>query len=135
MQSAIENGRLIRDRKNLSLKTPLKSVTLVDNDPQALKDFEEVQSYIIEELNVLDLKVDQNEDEYVDYKCDPDNKLIGGALKKKFDKNLKKEIASLSSAQLRDYLKNGSLMIGDIKIEQDWLKVERVFNKKYESSK
>lgn len=39
MQSAIENGRLIRDRKNLSLKTPLSSVTFVDNDQQALKDF------------------------------------------------------------------------------------------------
>jgi len=44
-------------------------------------------------------------------------------LKKKFDKDFKKKIASLSSAQLRDYLKDGSLMIGDIKIEQDWLKV------------
>ena len=134
MQSAIENGRLIRDRKNLSLKTPLSSVTFVDNDPQALKDFQEVSSYIIEELNVLDLKVESNEDEYVDYKCDPDNKLIGSVLKKKFDKDLKKKIASLSSAQLRDYLKDGHLMIGDIKIEQDWLKVQRVFNKKYETS-
>lgn len=135
MQSAIENGRLIRDRKNLSLKTPLSSVTLVDNDPQALKDFEEVSSYIIEELNVLDLKVEANEDEYVDYKCDPDNKLIGSVLKKQFDKDLKKKIASLTSAQLRDYLKDGHLMIGDIKIEQDWLKVQRVFNKKYDTSK
>jgi len=109
-------------------------VTFVDNDPQALKDFQEVSSYIIEELNVLDLKVESNEDEYVDYKCDPDNKLIGSVLKKKFDKDLKKKIASLSSAQLRDYLKDGHLMIGDIKIEQDWLKVQRVFNKKYETS-
>jgi isoleucyl-tRNA synthetase len=33
MQSAIENGRLIRDRKNISLKTPLSQVTLVDQDP------------------------------------------------------------------------------------------------------
>ena len=30
MQSAIENGRLIRDRKAISLKFPLASVTLVD---------------------------------------------------------------------------------------------------------
>lgn len=32
MRSAIENGRLIRDRKNISLKTPLSTVILVDQD-------------------------------------------------------------------------------------------------------
>lgn len=36
MQSAIENGRLIRDRKVISLKTPLSAVVLVDQDKQAL---------------------------------------------------------------------------------------------------
>jgi hypothetical protein len=30
MQSAIENGRLIRERKNINLKTPLREVVLVD---------------------------------------------------------------------------------------------------------
>ena len=77
MQSAIETGRLIRDRKNLSLKTPLYTVTLIDEDPSALQDFKEVQSYIMDELNCLELKTESNEDAYVVYKCEPDNKLIG----------------------------------------------------------
>jgi len=106
-------------------------VTLVDSDPQALKDFEEVKSYIIDELNVLEFKTESNEDEFINYKCEPDNREIGSVLKKAYDKKLKKEIASLSTAQLRDYLKNGSLMIGDIKIESGWLKVEKFFNDKY----
>jgi len=42
MQSAIELGRLIRDRKNISLKTPLNSVTVVDSDLCALDDYREV---------------------------------------------------------------------------------------------
>lgn len=67
MRSAIENGRLIRDRKNISLKTPLSTVILVDQDQEALKDFQEVKDYIIEELNCLELKVDNNEDSYVVY--------------------------------------------------------------------
>jgi isoleucyl-tRNA synthetase len=58
MQSAIEKGRLIRDRKNISLKTPLSSLTIIDADLTALKDFEEVQSYIMEELNCLKLKTE-----------------------------------------------------------------------------
>lgn len=39
MQSAIENGRLIRERKGIGLKTPLASITLVDADSDALADF------------------------------------------------------------------------------------------------
>lgn len=116
MQSAIENGRLIRDRNNISLKTPLASVTLIDMDPVALKDFAEVEYYIKEELNCLELITESNEDAYVTYKCEPDNREIGSVLKKSYDKKMKTAIANLSSAQLREYLKNGSLMLGDVKI-------------------
>jgi hypothetical protein len=52
-------------------------------------------------------------------------------LKKKYDKKLKTEILNLPSASLREYLKNGHLMLGDIKIENGWLKVEKIFNEKY----
>lgn len=105
MQSAIENGRLVRERKAIGLKTPLQSVTLVDADPEALKDFEEVSGYIKEELNCLELITVGDEDAYLTYKCQPDNKAIGGALKKAYDKKLKTAIEKLTSAQLRDYLK------------------------------
>ena len=98
MQSAIETGRLIRDRKNISLKTPLNSITLIDQDLVALGDFEAVKSYIMDELNCLELKTESNEDAFVVYKCEPDNKLIGQALKKAYNKKMKKEIASLTSA-------------------------------------
>ena len=134
MQSAIENGRLIRERKNISLKTPLASVTLIDQDPVALKDFAEVESYIKEELNCLELVTDSNEDKYMNYKCEPDNKEIGSVLKKAYDKKLKTAIANLSSAQLRDYLKDGHIMIGDVKIQQGWLKVEKLFNEEFSKS-
>ena len=56
---------------------------------------------------------------------------MGQVLKKAFDKKLKTEVANLSSAQLRDYIKNGSLMLGNVKIEDGWLKVEKIFNDKY----
>jgi len=112
MQSAIENGRLIRDRRNISLKTPLSAVVLVDSDPAALRDFQEVSSYIMEELNCLELKTESAEDEYLDYKCEPDNRAIGSVLKKAYDKKLKTAISKLSSAELREYLKNGTLMVG-----------------------
>jgi hypothetical protein len=83
---------------------------------------------------VLEFKTVSNEDEYINYKCEPDNKEIGSVLKKAYDKKMKAEIANLSSAQLRDYLKNGSLMLGNFKIELGWLKVEKIFKDKYAQS-
>lgn len=135
MQSAIETGRLIRDRVNMSLKTPLQSVTLIDADPVALADFQEVASYITDELNCLELITQANEDEFVNYKCEPDNREIGSVLKKAYDKELKAKIANLSSTELKAYLKDGFIMVGDIKIEPGWLKVEKVFNEKYTADK
>ena len=43
----------------------------------------------MDELNCLELNIEANEDEYIVYKCDPNNKLIGQALKKAYDKKLK----------------------------------------------
>jgi isoleucyl-tRNA synthetase len=134
MQSAIENGRIIRERKVIPVKTPLAKVVLVDADHEALKDLEEVKSYILEELNCLELVTDNDEDKYIDYKCDPDNREMGSVLKKKFDKKLKEQISNLSSDQLRSYLKDGHLMLGDIKIEHGWLKVDKIFNQSYQEN-
>ena len=39
MQSAILLGRIIRDRKNIGLKTPLYTVTIIDSDQAALEDY------------------------------------------------------------------------------------------------
>jgi isoleucyl-tRNA synthetase len=89
MISAIENGRLIRERKNISLKTPLSQITIVDGHPDAQADFKAVEYYILDELNIMELNVEANEDEYVTYRCEPDNKLIGQALKKDFNKDFK----------------------------------------------
>ena len=127
MISAIENGRLIRERKNISLKTPLSSVTIVDSDPVSCEDFRSVEYYILEELNCLELIVESNEEEFVTYKCEPDNRTMGQALKKAYDKNMKAKIASLPSQQLREYLLNGTTTVDGTLIQEGWLKVEKVF--------
>lgn len=47
---------------------------------------------------------------------------------------MKKDIEALTSAQLRDYLKNGFLMLKAVKIEKDWLKVAKEFKPEYANS-
>lgn len=46
MQSAIEIGRKIRDQKNISVKNPLRSVTLIEGDKEAADDFQLLKQYI-----------------------------------------------------------------------------------------
>jgi len=51
MQNAINQGRLIRDDSKISMKFPLRTVSLIDADQQALDDFKQVEEYILLELN------------------------------------------------------------------------------------
>lgn len=61
MQNAIEIGRKIRDNKNISLKTPLSKVIVVQADKQAQEDLKTLSSYIKDELNCLEFEIYDNE--------------------------------------------------------------------------
>lgn len=86
MQSAIETGRLIRDRVKIPMKSPLRKVRLVDADIKILDGFAKVEKFIKEELNCYEIELVQNEDDYLIYSCNPDHREIGSVLKKKFNK-------------------------------------------------
>ena len=135
MQSAIENGRLIRERKTISLKIPVREVVIVDKDEEALKDFLAVQDYIKEELNCVNIRTETNEAEFVEYKAEADNRAIGGALKKDFNKDFKKKLEAFTSEELKGFLEGKKLSINGFNIESDWLRVEKTFLDKYGKSK
>lgn len=135
MQNAIETGRLVRDRVNISMKYPLRSVTLVDADPSALDGFKLVEKYLKEELNCLELKLESNEDAYVVYKADPDHRAMGQAFGKKFDKNAKKAIGDLSSDAIRTYLKTGTLDLNGLPLVEGMLKISKDFQQSYTKHK
>lgn len=77
MQNAIETGRLIRDKVNISMKYPLRTVQLVEADKKILSSFSILEKYIKEELNCLELSLSEREDDFVTYKADPENRLMG----------------------------------------------------------
>ncbi len=93
MQSAIEIGRKIRDTKNISIKNPLRKVTLVEQDKQAQEDFELLSQYIKDELNCLQFEVNPNEEDFVLYQTTPDHKEMGSALKSAYSKSLKEKVS------------------------------------------
>ena len=97
MQSAIEVGRLIRSRAVISMKYPLAKVRLVDADQSVLAGFLKLQDYIKDELNCLELETDPNEDSYIQYTVEADNRVLGQAFKKAFNKDFKQRLANLTN--------------------------------------
>ena len=116
MQSVIENGRLIRDRINKPLKTPLREMVIVDASQEMLDDCLSLETYIKDELNVMELRTETQEDKFIKYNCEPDNKLIGGALKKAYNKDFKKKILELDSDSLKGYLEGNKLEVNGVEI-------------------
>jgi len=56
MQQVVLLGRKIREQRCVNLKTPVQSVTVLSSDPVILKDIAELESYICDELNSIEIK-------------------------------------------------------------------------------
>lgn len=92
MQSVIELGRVTRERNTLPLKYPLKEVVAIHRDPEALNDIKSLQSYIMEELNVREVKVTQDKSSYgAHLVAEADFKTLGAKLKVKVNLPIKGE--------------------------------------------
>jgi isoleucyl-tRNA synthetase len=98
LQGIVELGRNVREKRLISLRTPIKSLTVVLRNPSpvvvdAIKG--PLKSYILSELNAWDLVVVQkeNEHEWVKLSIQPNFSLLG----KKFGKKMKAAKAAITS--------------------------------------
>ena len=114
MQQVIEKGRGVRDRHNLSMRTPLPEVTLVHKDRAALEAVKRLEGYIREELNVRTVKTALVSEvpELVRFKCLPNHKLLGARFGKAY-KSVQGEITKLTHEQLAAFMASGSVTIGE----------------------
>lgn len=125
MQKVIELGRLCRDRKTVSLKTPLKTLVVLHQDPEFLDDVRTLERYITEELNVRDLVLTSDENKYgVEYTVDADVKNLGMKFKKDAVK-IRKALPGLSPAEIRGFLDSGSLTVEGHQLVAEDLRVKR----------
>lgn len=125
MQRVIELGRLSRDRRTVSLKTPLKSLVVIHPDPGYLEDVRSLEGYIIEELNIRDLVLSSDEARYnVQYSVSADWPVLGKKLKKDVQK-VKKALPSLSSDQVHQFVVEKFMHVDGIKLEHGDLVVKR----------
>uniref|UniRef100_A0A3Q2QRD1 Isoleucine--tRNA ligase, cytoplasmic n=2 Tax=Fundulus heteroclitus TaxID=8078 RepID=A0A3Q2QRD1_FUNHE len=128
MQSVIELGRVIRDRKTLPVKYPLKEVVVIHQDPEALKDIQSLQKYILEELNVRQLTLSTDKDKYgIRLRAEPDHMVLGKRLKGAF-KAVTASIKELTSEQLEAFQKSGSIMVDGHELHEEDLRLMYTFD-------
>lgn len=125
MQRVIELARVSRERRSIGLKTPLMSLIVIHSDPIYLEDIQSLESYITEELNIRHLILSSDEAKYnVQYRVSADWPVLGKKLKKEVQR-VKKALPALSSADVQQYLLQGSIIVDDIKLEEGDLIVKR----------
>jgi len=102
MQEVILNGRVARDRRNVALKQPLRSITVVHRDPDVLASIKRLERYIMSELNVLEVVYSSDESAYVNLRADADGKVLGKKLGRSF-KAVHSAVRSLTPSEVLQF--------------------------------
>jgi len=111
MQSVIDLGRVLRDRKTMPIKYPLPEVVVIHKDQQCLDDIRSLEKYILEELNIKEVTLSSDKASYgVTLRAEPDHKTLGLRLKGAF-KPVMAEIKQLSDQVLTSFLDGEKLVI------------------------
>ena len=121
LQAIVESGRTVRERRNISLRTPIKSIVAVVRNPT-----ENVvngvtgplKKYILSELNAWSFEVvpKEQEHEWVTLSLTPNFTALGKKLGKKM-KSVQAAIKKLTHEDAVKVLANGKLEVDDVVID------------------
>ncbi|TIA80288.1 hypothetical protein E3P96_02654 [Wallemia ichthyophaga] len=117
MQNVIELGRVIRERKRIAVKTPLKTLIVFHHKEEYLSDVRHLEGYIKEELNVRELVV-TSEEEFIGikYKVSADWPVLGRKLRKDMPR-VKNNLPKVSNDDAKGYMQNGKLTVDGIELQ------------------
>ena len=93
MQAVVVCGRTIRDKTNNPIKLPLKELVVIHPNASTLKNLEALKAYLAEEVNVREVKLTDQEGDFVTVFAELNFKTMG-----------KKLGADLPSIQVRTIL-------------------------------
>ncbi|XP_069332371.1 isoleucine--tRNA ligase, cytoplasmic isoform X3 [Eulemur rufifrons] len=128
MQSVIELGRVIRDRKTIPIKYPVKEIVVIHQDPEALKDIKSLEKYIIEELNVRKVTLSTNKNKYgIRLRAEPDHMVLGKRLKGAF-KTVMTSIKQLNNEELEQFQKCGTIVVEGHELHEEDIRLMYSFD-------
>lgn len=136
MQAVIELGRIIRDRKTLPIKYPLRELVVIHHDDNYITDILTMRQYIITELNVRELTVTSDKKSYgVIMRAEPDHKILGARLKNSF-KPIMKAIQSWTDKEIKELMSDGFKEVyGDVVLISEVRLIYKVGLKNHSQSK
>jgi isoleucyl-tRNA synthetase len=135
LQTVLELGRKIRERRNISLKQPVAEILVVTANDAVHEGLSILKNYILEEFNVTELTLSREEDKWASVSVVPNQKVLGKRLGKDF-KKVKVAIPKLSSQDIATFMSTGSLTVEGCELSGDDLIVNREFKgdkEKYEA--
>ena len=125
MRSIIELVRQSRERRTVSLRTPLKTLVVIHNDQEYLDDIKSLEGYITEELNLRDLVLSSDETKYnVQYSVALNFQKVGKKLRGDA-KKVQKGLLELNSSDCKGYLSTGKIEVAGVVLEEGDLIVKR----------
>ncbi|KAH9847625.1 isoleucine-tRNA ligase [Lenzites betulinus] len=125
MQTVIDLTRNLRERHNLSLKTPLQELLVFHADPVYLEDVKSLQRYVQSELNLRDVVFTSDEQlAGVKYRAVADWAVLGRKLRKDLGR-VKNALPSVTSDAVRKYVDTGKITVDGIELVAGDLAVQR----------
>lgn len=121
LQTIVEQGRYVREKRNISLRTPIKSVVVIMRNPSptvVASVTGPLKEYILSELNAWDFVVigKEEEGEWVKMSLQPNFSILGKKLGKKM-KAVKTTVEALSHEDAIAALEAGEIEIEGIKVD------------------
>lgn len=111
MQSVIELGRVLRDRKTVPVKYPLPEIIVVHQNQQYLDDIVSLEKYILSELNIRKISTTTDKSKFgISLRAEPDHKTLGLRLKGDF-KKVASAIKALTDSEINEMVKAGKRKI------------------------
>jgi isoleucyl-tRNA synthetase len=125
MNKVIDLGRSLREKKLVSLKTPLRELVIVHHEAEYLQDLKSLENYIIEELNIKTLVLTSDQATHgVKYNLTPEHKTLGQKYKKEYPQ-MRKQLLALTDAQISSFVESGALELGGITLGKEELVIGR----------
>lgn len=135
MQSVIELGRVLRDRKTIPIKYPLPEMIVIHREETYLNDVKSLEKYVLEEMNVKKVQFTSDKEKYgIALRVEPDHKILGVRLKGDF-KAVTQALKDLNNDQCEKLIADGFVELVGQRIDVSEVRVifQATGNDKYEA--
>ena len=129
-RKVVSMGRALRSNFSIKTRQPLKSLSVVTREQSEKVILKEMSDIIAEELNIKEVFIRENEDEFVEYKAKANFKTLGKILGKSMKKGAEK-IESLNKDEIKSLL-DGSVLSIEIDGENFDITAESIVVQRFE---